>query len=201
MLNTNRCSERGTTMIELIVAMLIGAILLLLVTRFFASQNRTFEQQVDASELLQNLRAGVDLMSREARRAGYDPHLIGFPGIQYDSSSLIIRADLNADGDTADADEHIEYHIESDGRIVRTSYTNGVSDGGQELLDHVERLSVVYLDADGDTITDASGQASIRQLRLGVTLRSSRRLGAAKDGDGYRREDMQVLVVPLNLGL
>lgn len=192
--------QAGMTLIELLVAIFIALILLLLISRFFVDQNRTYERQIDAAQMQQGLRVAMDLIRREARRAGNDPHDIGFPGITFDTARLVIRADLNDDGDTADADEHIEYWL-SDSVLFRTSYTDGVSDGDHEVLDNIEAFRITYLDGTGDTLTSAADQARIRQVRVGAFLRSSRRLGADNSTDGHRREDMEILVVPLNLAL
>ncbi len=192
--------QAGMTLIELLVAMFIALILLLLVSRFFIDQNRTYERQIDAAQMQQGLRVAMDLIRRETRRAGNDPHGLGFPGIAFDTARLVIRADLNDDGDTADAEEHIEYWL-SDSTLYRTSYTDGVSEGDNEVIDNLESFRITFLDDNGDTLTSADDEPAIRQVRIAARLRSSRRLGADQSADGHRREEMEILVVPLNLAL
>ncbi|MBD3241255.1 MAG: prepilin-type N-terminal cleavage/methylation domain-containing protein [Chitinivibrionales bacterium] len=196
----NASRQGGMTLIELLVAMFIALILLLLITRFFVGQNRTYEQQIDVAQMQQGLRVTMDLIRRETRKAGNDPHNIGFAGIAFDTSRLVIRADLNGDGDTADADEHIEYWV-SDSVLYRTSYTDGESGGDEEVLDDVASFRITLLGANDDTLRSAADERRIRQIRIATTMRSSRRLGADGSTDGHRREDMEILVVPLNLAL
>lgn len=61
--------NRGFTLIELTIAMVIGLIIIILVTTTFALGQKTFRQSNWRAELTQNGRVTLDLMSRELRQA------------------------------------------------------------------------------------------------------------------------------------
>ncbi len=63
----------GFSLIELLIAMAIGLVVLGAMYSVFTIQNKTFGSQEQYVEMQQNVRAAMDMISREIRMAGYDP--------------------------------------------------------------------------------------------------------------------------------
>ncbi len=66
---------RGITLIELMVTLVIGAILMVGLFTAFISQHRSYTVQDQISTIQQSVRAGMNLMVREIRMAGFNPNL------------------------------------------------------------------------------------------------------------------------------
>ena len=64
-------NKRGVTLIELLVALVISAILVAGVYRTFVSQQRTYTVQDQVVEMQQNVRATINKMLREIRMVNY----------------------------------------------------------------------------------------------------------------------------------
>jgi prepilin-type N-terminal cleavage/methylation domain-containing protein len=62
--------ERGVTLVELLVAMTIGAILVTLIYQFFNTQTQSFLQSRQTAEMQQELRWALSFMSDHLRLAG-----------------------------------------------------------------------------------------------------------------------------------
>jgi prepilin-type N-terminal cleavage/methylation domain-containing protein len=63
--------SQGFTLVELMVAMVIGLILMLGITAVFSSNKQTYKMQNTLTRMQENGRYGVDLIARDLRRAGY----------------------------------------------------------------------------------------------------------------------------------
>ncbi len=198
MTDTRRGCE-GATLIELLVGMAIMAMLLVLITRFFASQNKTYSTQADIAELQQGMRVVMELMSREARKAGLDVRGVGFAGTTLDSTRLEVWADLNNDGDTADMGEHYTYYLSAgDSTLRRTVYEAGAQKADDEVLDNVELFRIQHLTSSGLPAPNAS---QVRQIRITLAARSRRMSSARRTADGMYRDTLRFTVTPPNLAL
>jgi len=63
--------EKGFTLVELMVSLVIAAILIVAIYRLYGSTQSSYLAQNQLAELQQNARIGVDEMIREIRLAGY----------------------------------------------------------------------------------------------------------------------------------
>lgn len=155
------CNNKGFSLIELAIAMAISTIVMAAVYSAYRNQLGTYVTQQTIVDMQQNARAGMFLMEREVRLAGYDPTLKAGAGIEAGSNrnTITFTMDLNQDGDVADAGEQIEYAINGDdlGR-------NDVNSGGgiQTAAINIDALDFVYLDEDGNTTSDASQARSVQ---------------------------------------
>ena len=61
----------GLTLIEMLVAVVIGSILAIALYEVFTTQDRVYSVQDEAGELAQNLRVGMDRISRDLTLAGF----------------------------------------------------------------------------------------------------------------------------------
>jgi len=65
-------NEKGITLIELLVALVIAAITLAGVYRVFISQTRTYAIQDQVVEVQQNVRSAMEIILRDLRMTGFD---------------------------------------------------------------------------------------------------------------------------------
>ena len=65
--------SRGFTMVELLITMLISGVIMAAIYSAYTAQQRTYLAQQQVAGMQQNIRAGLDIMVRELRMAGYDP--------------------------------------------------------------------------------------------------------------------------------
>ncbi len=185
---------RGFTLIELLVVLAIQGILLAAVATSFTGQLTAYDLQEQISAMQQNARAAMTMVIREARTAGYDPARAGFAGLTYDPARLVIAADRNGDRDLNDANERVVYSHDPDGLKLRRD-TGG---GAQPLAEDIQGFAVEYLDAAGNPTTVA---ARIRQIRISVIARTSKRDPRYPRNGGYRTHTLRSVVTPANLGL
>ena len=163
--------QRGFTMVELMVAMLIGVIVLAAIYATHNLQQATYRNQTMVTNTQQNLRGAMYMMQRDLLMAGYDPTSSGRFGIEditklNNNSAIEITADngpgASADNGTVDAGETIAYQIfDSPQTSTVGNFDLGRSvDGGDPVLiaEGIEALGLAYAyDADGDGELDRSG--------------------------------------------
>jgi len=185
-----RLRQTGFTIIELLAGILISAVILAGLYSVFFSQQEAFSAQEQVAEMNQNIRAALDLMTREIRLAGYKNSTSAFNGIATATSdSIQILADLDQNGDTAGENENISYTYYSGAKQI---CRNGV---GLPVADNITGLSFQYTLKDG-TVTSAPGTLTdIRKITISISARASHpdRSGA------YRNITLSSDVTPRNL--
>ncbi len=122
-------NKKGFTLVELMIAMVISAIVMTSVYSVYSAQQRSYIVQEGVAAMHQNLRAAMYFMEREIRMAGCDPTGAANAGIQTDSTATLIHftEDFRGkdtgdppDGDTGDPDEDISYFLadaDGDGQV------------------------------------------------------------------------------------
>ena len=163
--------KNGFTLIELMAGILISAIILAGLYSVFFSQQKAFSAQEQVAEMNQNIRAALDLMTREIRLAGYKTSTSTFNGIATATSgSIRILADLNQDGDTADDNEDITYtYNPEDLQICR----NGISMPPVPVADNITSLSLQYTLKNGTVTSAPANLADIRKVNISITARTT----------------------------
>ena len=81
--------EKGVTLVELLIALLMTFIVGSAALEFYVSQHNQWLTQTDISDMQQNARALIDELSRNIRSAGYGI-LFGHPSIRVTSDTLTI---------------------------------------------------------------------------------------------------------------
>jgi len=180
------CSQktnRGFTIIELLVAMTLGLVVLAAILNMFASQNRTSAVQQEVAYAQQNVRAAMDLIVRELRNAGYDPEDNGFDAIPQATSTLIqVRIDYRGDNDLPgndhpydppdgahdDANEDITYTVNALNQLTRDDANDGVA--AELMIEDVvpNSLQFTYYKADGSSFVpaDQNDRDDIRMVAI-----------------------------------
>ena len=185
------CKKNGFTMIELLASILISVVLLAGFYSVFFSQQTAFSAQEQVAEMNQNIRAALDLMTREIRLAGYKNSTSTFNGVATaTSNSIRILADLNQDGDTADDDEDISYTYNAGARQI---CRNGIT---LPVADNITNLSFQYTLKDGTVTSAPANLADIRKITLSITARTTH----PDQGTGtYRSITLSSDITPRNL--
>jgi len=188
-----RLSNKGVTLIELMIAMTIFLLVLGAIYSTFQSQHKSYLMQEEVAAMQQNMRTAMFYMTKEIRMLGCDPTGNAGAGIvtaNGDSISFTedIRGDADGsdpDGATNDPNESIAYAL-SDNNLVRN--TGG---GNQVVAENIDVLDFVYLDADGNqtaTLTD------IRSVEITIVARTGRALRVTKDNNlYYNQQGTQIL--------
>ena len=171
--NENLNSERGFTLIEVIVALAITSILLIGVYSAYSIQQRSFKTQTMIVNVQQNLRGALGVMEDEIRMAGYDAKtpetgFFGITDITIDGNgngTITFTGDFGSGTDnngTLDGNETFSYSIYDSGSTVAVgNFDLGreVGGGGRQLLaEGIEALGFAFaFDADEDNQLDTAG--------------------------------------------
>ena len=159
--------ENGVTLVEMLVAMVIGLVVMAAIYSTYNSQQQQYLVQEQVSGMQQNLRASVYFIARETRMAGYDPTESGnfaLTNVTLDGngdSTITFQADFDDDG-TLGADETITYSIFDSGADGITDLARNDGGGNQLLAQGVESLGLAYaFDQDGDGELDTSAGGNV----------------------------------------
>jgi len=151
--------NKGFSLIELMVAMVIAIIVMGAIYAVYLSQTRVQVAQEVTLELQEGLRAALTIMEREIRTAGADPEgTAGAEIIRADADQFWFTRDVTGgdidgrptfDGTTDNPSENIRYRIRPDGHLGRDIEGNDNDNDLEILLDNVRVLNFVYLDRNG----------------------------------------------------
>ena len=106
-------SQKGFTLVELLVALAIAGIVATAMVNTFASQSITNAEQEQIVDMQQDLRAGFDLLAREIRMAAFNPaRAAGIGWVTAEASQITFSMDLNGNGSVVgDVDEYVSYAV------------------------------------------------------------------------------------------
>jgi len=157
-------SQKGFTLVELLVAMTISLIVMAAIYSTYRSQQNSYIIQDQVSVAQQNLRAAMYTMTRDIRMAGYDPTYTTKPprrttfGITVaKTNTLTFTSDLNEDGDATEANETIVYSLDANNNLTRDE-----GGGPQTLAENIVAMGFAYAyDNNGDYIMDMSANNHI----------------------------------------
>ena len=188
----------GFTLTELMVAMGIGMVVLAAVTTTFMAQAKFYSAQEQINEMQQNARGALDVITRELKMAGYKPNGGTFDGVTYNTSQLMIQADLDGNGGistSGSANEQISYAYDSTNKQI----TRKIGTGTVEVLaDNITAFTFGYLDSSGTTTTTSS---NIRQVAISITAITAKPDPNYSSSNGYRTYQITATITPPNLGL
>lgn len=197
-----RMNSRGLTLIELLVALVLLALVVAGIYRLFLTQNTAYSVQDQVVEVQQNIRGAMEILLRDLRMAGYDDDCLVSKAIPVNvlvpidtplsANSIIVSYEYNNESHTSHELHTVQYWREG-GSLFRRLRIGGVDQGQESLLENVVGLTFEYgVDADEDGNVDdwvAFGSVGIRKvIGVRVTL-------AAKPAF----ENAQKMVVPRTL--
>ena len=172
-------NKHGFTIIELLIALAISGIVSAALITTFLSQQKSYVVQENVAEMQQNLRGGMEMMTREIRLAGYDRQNVGGMGIldisprdinnnidvtMNGNGAIQVAADFNNNG-VSDASDIISFSIADspigtpDGNL---DLTRDAGAGRQLLAENIEAMGVAFAyDEDGDGNLDVSAGGNV----------------------------------------
>ncbi len=171
-------SSAGFTLVELLVSLTIFAMVAGVLTTVLITANRTHRQTTHRAEIQGASRQALSLLTAELAQAGADPMIppAGITGIvTADSTSLRVRADLNANGtiQTTEPSEDITYTYDAGAQTL----SRNPGSGAAVVLQNVTDLRFTYFDAADQPLSTLPLSATHRALvrSIGITLTSSDR--------------------------
>lgn len=182
--------NRGFTIIELMITILIFSVIIASVYATHLSQQKTYKVQDQIAEMQQNIRAALSLITTEIRMAGYDPTENAGAGITIASvGRLQLTLDIDGNGALGDPKELIDIgfsptidstgdgipdaDVDLDGVPDAASLgkqTNGVG-GYLPIADNIQAVEFRYLNAIGNVAVTPS---NIRSIQITILARASR---------------------------
>jgi type IV pilus assembly protein PilW len=149
-------NNKGVTLIELLIVLVISAIVIGGVYKVFIAQTRAYTVQDQVAEVQQDVRGAMEIMVRDIRMAGFQTNTFGNPTITNNpivivpnsNSSVTVNYEYipSTGGPTANT---VTYSL-AGGSLIRT--LNNVQ---TDLLDNVTNLNFGYgIDANGDGVID-----------------------------------------------
>lgn len=205
-------SEKGFTLVEVMVTIVIMGVVMAGIYSAFYSQQRSYMVQEQVAEMQQNLRGAMYFMEKEIRMAGCNPTGRAAAGIVTAGANTINftmdfrgkDSDDPPDGDTSDPNENITYALTA----------NGIERNGQLLAQNVDALDFVYLDQDGNVTANLP---QIRTVQITMVARTGKEDRGYSDttsytnlqgtvilaapNDNFRRKRLATNIKSRNLGL
>ena len=217
--------SKGFTLIELLIAMAITGIVAGAIFTAFQSQQKSYLIQDQVTEMQQNLRAGMDLMVREIRMAGYDPHGDSGAGITAAAGNTLTFT-LVADNDSYDNDgdnvtdetgelKTIQYDLYDAYGDNDTDIGRRVGAKKRAAAENIDNLEFYYtLKGATKTLTPAN-PSEIRSVQIAILARAEHedsKFSNSKNyttpsganwacNDGFRRRLLSTTVKCRNMGL
>ena len=172
---TARNTQRGTTLVEVLTSSLFVSILVTMSLSFTRATLRSWRIQEAKSEAQEVTVMALDVMARDLRGAGFSAVAAPVMGVRSAGHDhIVVAADLNGDGDTADANEVIGYAYDAvKGELTRA--TGGASP--QPFVLHVPPGGVQFsfFDATGNPLSTAARDLSAAEChrvhRIDMMLR------------------------------
>ena len=203
-----RHPNRGFTIVELLIAMVVSLLALGAIYSTFLNQHKSYVVQEETSAMNQNLRIALFYVQREIRMAGCDPTGNANAKIITASATSInftedVRGDLDesdSDGDTDDANEDITYRLKANNLVKNTG------GGNQMVVQNIDALDFVYLDGSsppkvlnpgGSSVPDESLD-QIRSVEVTMVARTDRSTLASQNNNAYFNQRGWQILGPQN---
>ncbi|WP_394700231.1 PilW family protein [uncultured Desulfosarcina sp.] len=157
-------NNRGFTLIELMVAMVIAGIVMAAIVATYRNQMRTHLTQQSIVDMHQTARAALHLMKSEIQMAGYDP--IGSADatvLTATSNEFRFQIDADGDGAIAGGNEDIRYALNG----TKLGRETGGAGGLQPVAENVDALQFIYFDENLTRFTPTAGnQSELDRVRM-----------------------------------
>jgi type IV pilus assembly protein PilW len=185
--------DHGFTLIEVLIAMLLSGIVLASIYSAFQSQQNSYLAEEQVSQMQQNVRIGLDMLSRDIRLAGYNPAGSAGTGfvdggsfngvtVNTNANQIAFTADLDGDGAIDNAAQDIDGNGSTDLSEMeliayRLSGTNlqrysSIFTTWQTVAENIENIEFQYVLDDGSQTTapTAAQLANVRSVQLSILV-------------------------------
>lgn len=196
----NIANAKGFTLVELMIALLLSSLVLAAVGMAFRSQQQSYTAQEEIAEMQQELRAGIEIITRELRNAGHDmtPNKTANAGfivatpfrVQF-TMDLGDGAGGDPDGDLLDADENITLSLVADANddgIADAAISDlGRDSGGglQGLVTSIHAIAFAYAyDNNSDGAIEVKSVGGVDQIIWAVPDGAGNWIDLDISGDG-----------------
>jgi prepilin-type N-terminal cleavage/methylation domain-containing protein len=165
--------QKGFTLIEILIVIVISSIFLLALTQFFINTNQINTVQQKIADTQQSIRVAMEFMSRDIRMAGLNPNT-AFPapnagfvnnggGDETDQDSIAIRYDHDGDGA---CEFDVAYRYDNVNQLLQ--FRNGAAAAFQPLTESgtISSMSFSYILADGTNDPDPTTNGTLNQIRI-----------------------------------
>ncbi len=198
--------DKGFTLTELMVSLVISGVLMTAVYAVFNSQQKSYAVQDQLAGAHQNLRAAMNLMVKDIRMAGFDPLKDPNAGISEAEANKIafkMRPDSNGDGKVDESDElkSIEYSLVDSGIDADHTIDDLVRKFGDTgrlpVAQNIDALDFVYLDEEGKPLEFPILEPKLRDIRaVQITLvaRAEKPDAAFKNDNDYLNQQGDVIL-------
>ena len=191
-------SDRGFTLTELMIAMVLTGLVMSVVYSTYYSQQKSATVQEQVSGMQQNLRMAMYYMESEIRMAGYDPTGTAGAGIQTPNANTIrFTMDIAGDPGTGDGDGVLDDPGEDVTYVLYDADGDGDNDLGRDtgagnvlFAENIDALNFIYLDAENNVTGNLN---EIRSVQISVVARTGQ-------GDpGYTNNEVYQNQVPATI--
>ena len=158
-----RMNKRGVTLIELLVALVIAAVVIAGIYRMFISQTKTYAIQDQVVEVQQSIRGAMEILLRDLRMTGFDEDNPG--------STISIPTPIATPVQASDITVSYEYYNRTTStfqrhtvrywrdaatsRLMRQLTVDAVANPAEIVVENVDVLTFTYgLDANNDGVMD-----------------------------------------------
>jgi len=165
--------DSGFSLVELLVAIVIGGIIISAAYMLFISNQRTYIIQDELVSIQQTIRPAAEYISKHIRIAGLDPDQTGLFGIRDATNSTIeFSFDRVNDGLGIPLQGVLEPTDEIKAFRVLNSELQEMDQATntwETIAENVEVLNFVYLNSNGNVIIDpAANQGAIRTVEISI---------------------------------
>lgn len=168
--------QRGVTLLELLIVVIVLGILLGGIYNTFVAQDRAFHVQSELAEMNQNVRIALEIMTRRIRAAACDGTGLAGARIQTaNANTLVFTQDLDEDGFINSSWEWLGYRLDAANDEIDLCTGSAACGAWQGFVSGIQNLQFRYI-YDGDTPT--------------APLNSDT-LGMPNDGDGSNQNDFE----------
>lgn len=211
-MNANQNSQRGFSLIELMIAMTVTIVIAGIASTLVAQSFRLRAREDARSDAIADAQRALNIVSREIANSGFGLIDNGLVPGDTGPGSIRFRANLNAytrdsfgnlvagAAEVVDRDEDIKYSMYNDDAanrhyLVRYDVTLGGREGTTVLANRLDSFLLEYFDSGGnaiDVVTDPTASRNTWKVRItvGVTLPAE----GQPDSPGYQPESTINLV-------
>ena len=135
-------NNKGMSLIELMVVLIISSILVAGIYRLFVAQGKAYTIQDQVVEVQQNVRSAMEILLRDLRMAGYDDDrttavIVPTPPVVPGNRAITLRYEYS------NALYEVRYWMDENSKLMRQETKNGASTT-EALLDRIEGLTFSY---------------------------------------------------------
>jgi len=184
-------TDKGFTLVELLIAMVITVIVMAAIYSVYYSQQKSYNTQQQVAMMQQNLRGAMIMLTKDIRMAGYDPiGIVPTPAVLTADSQdfTFIRVD-----DSGAATEQISYRYNStDDELERDE-----GGGYQTIAENIDAVNFVYLGIDNTVLSSPVADRSlIRSVQVTMVARAEKGDPGYTDDNIYENQSGVSIFVP-----